>query len=295
MMITFRFIDYSRISAPLPRHLMIKITEKEDTRAKLFGYLIRHVVHGYVWHITIYQKYSRRGNARRRVFPRAIRCHTEFAGNFKRGMKMKRLIVALLVAALCMVAPAVAFGWDELPTEKTVKVISVNPTSNAFFDIHIGQDIYPTWCVDAKKDVNTGSYTAKLSTTIGAGEKWNKINWVLNNKGDATYKEVQAAIWTILGQTIRWDQRSWYTPVAKKLVMDAKCHGDFIPECGQIGAVLVKPKRGCGQDTIFELATPVCIPDPTPTPTPVPEFPTMMIPVFLVGSLMVAGSILKKE
>jgi hypothetical protein len=30
-------------------------------------------------------------------------------------------------------------------------------------------------------------------------------------------------------------------------------------------------------------------------PPPVPEFPTMMIPVFLVGSLMVAAIVLKKE
>jgi len=41
-------------------------------------------------------------------------CHRVCMG-FKRGMKMRKLIVALLVAALCIVAPAIALDWgDEL-------------------------------------------------------------------------------------------------------------------------------------------------------------------------------------
>ncbi len=195
-----------------------------------------------------------------------------------------------MVAALCMVAPAVAFDWTNLPYDTEVTVISGNAvTSGAYFDLYIGNDIHPTWCADTATIVNSVPYQANLSTTIGAGEEWNKINWVLNNKGNTPVHQIQAAIWTIRGQTLRWDRVAWYTNVAEQLVNEAEAHGDFIPECGQIGAVLVKPCVGVYQDTIFEVQTPECIPEP------VPEFPTMMIPVFLVGSLMVAASVLKKE
>ena len=113
---------------------------------------------------------------------------------------MKKIIVALLVAALCMVAPVAAFDWDALPTNTEVWIDSTQPLGYAYFDIHIGNDVYPGWCVDIVNLAILGeanTYYADFSSTIVGDEKWNKVNWVLNNKGQATTQDIQAAIWLI--------------------------------------------------------------------------------------------------
>ncbi|WFN35109.1 hypothetical protein L1S32_03035 [Methanogenium sp. S4BF] len=215
---------------------------------------------------------------------------------------MKKIIVALLVAALCLVAPAVALDWEMLPFSTQVMIDGTYPPGavcGSYFDVYIGGDsvgliaeesngmVYPGWCVDTMTDsIKDYWYCAELSSTIGVSEKWNKINWVINNKGDATSGEVQAAIWMILGQKVPARYADWETAVALQLVNDAD--PSFIPECDMIGAVLVVPCQMTGQAAVIEVPMPPC-------PPPVPEFPTMMIPVFLVGSVMVAASVLKKE
>jgi hypothetical protein len=202
---------------------------------------------------------------------------------------MKKLIVALLVATLCMVAPVAAFDWDALPTNAEVLIDPVQPFAYAYFDISIGANSYSGWCVDTVNFAQQGiPYSADLSTTVGVDEQWNKVNWVLNNKGEATSTEIQAAIWTLRGQVIPDYNSHWYTARAQQLVADAD--PSYVPTWyPDIGAVLIIPSGNTfSQSTIIEVPMPPC-------PPPVPEFPTMMIPVFLVGSLLVASNVLKKE
>ncbi len=213
-------------------------------------------------------------------------------------MKMRKLIVALLVAALCIVAPAIALEWGEedLSTEGVLIVFPYSQTGNTYFDVAFGNEdvntVYPGWCVDPSTDsIRNVWYEATLTNTTDLSPEWNKVNWVLNNKGNANYQSVQKAIWNILGLTYTVPtliENQWNDAVVAQLESDAMAHDDFIPKCGQIWAVLAKPNGDNGQDIIIEVPMPPC-------PPPVPEFPTMMIPVFLVGSLMVAVNVLKKD
>ena len=233
---------------------------------------------------------------------------------------MKKLIVALLIATLCMVAPAAALDWDMNPFSTEVWIDGACPLGNVhgtYFDLYIDENsvdpmepstsvdnhgvAYPGWCVNTNYDAITNtSYDADLNTTMGISKEYNKINWVLNHKGEATSGEVQAAIWKILGQTIPTRYQGWNTTIAQQLADDA--NPSYVPEYyPEIGTVLVVPNGDwVGQPAVIEIPMPTCPPPiseiPTPTcPPPISEFPTMLIPIFLAGGLVIAASILKKE
>ncbi len=220
---------------------------------------------------------------------------------------MNKLFAALLVAALCIVAPAVAVDWDNLPAAAYVEIDDFpGDDFDAYFDIAVCEDcccngngcdngcdngdgcsectLYPGWCVDVETYYNQECYCAELSSTIGEGEQYNRVNWVLNNKGEATFTEIQAAIWIIMGEEPM--DLTWVTPVAEQLVKDAD--PSFTPGCDDIAAVLVEPCDGEGQAIIIEV-------EMLPPCPPVPEFPAMTIPLFFVGGVLVAASVLKKE
>ena len=211
---------------------------------------------------------------------------------------MKKLILALLVAALCMVAPAIALDWDDLPVNTPVMVDAPYPPGavwGTYFDLYFCENngngnnnggAYPAWCVDTSRtSITEVCYCAHLSSTIG-DEEWNKVNWVLNNKGEATFGEIQAAIWMIRNQPIASIFDDW---IASGVAADLAANADpsFTPGCGDIAAVLVVACEQESQELIIEVPVPPC--------PPVPEFPTMLIPVFFVGSVLVAASVLKKE
>lgn len=217
---------------------------------------------------------------------------------------MKKLILALLVAALCMVAPAAALDWCDVPgTEVIVIDYPYTHVCGSYFDVTIVSEStdYPGWCVQTGlSSIKNTPYEACLSTTLGESEQWNMINWIINNKGEATYGEVQAAIWMVLGQSV---PASWDNAVSQGLAAAADPYFDECVE-GNVAAVLVVPC--CYAEEVAELtidqvaclegqALIIELPCPCECPTPAPEFPTMMIPVFLVGSVLVAASVLKKD
>lgn len=200
---------------------------------------------------------------------------------------MKKLILALLVAALCIAVPAsAALNWTDLPTSDDILIDSIYRPApgGTYFDVTLlGYDeTYHGWCGFAGTSaIIDDPYSACL--TKPTGEEWNKINWVLNHKGTHSYEEIQAAIWIIRGSPVLF----WNTPEARAFAAAADPNYQVCPN-GGFGAVLVEDCNGEGQPVIIE------IPCPGDTPV-VPEFPTMMIPVFLVGSILVAASVLKKE
>ncbi|MFA5395932.1 MAG: hypothetical protein GX097_04620 [Methanomicrobiales archaeon] len=77
---------------------------------------------------------------------------------------MKKLIVALLVAALCIAAPVAAMAWgDELNTAQVF--IAGNPyqhTGNSYFDVALleGNDnvVYAGWCTNPKANSIKNEY-----------------------------------------------------------------------------------------------------------------------------------------
>ncbi|GAB7016403.1 hypothetical protein [Methanogenium cariaci] len=225
-------------------------------------------------------------------------------------MKIKKLCIVLLAAALCLVAPAIAMSsptveWDMLPTDMIVWIDEIYSPGGmgTYFDVSVFENTngadsssarekhgadYPGWCVDTgSSSIRGTAYMACLSSTLGKGDDWNRINWILNNKGSATYVEIEVAVLKILGQgkPALFTTADWNNLVSQGLI--AAADPAYSPGPGDIGAVLIEPCRLAGQKIIIEV--------PIPRDPPVPEFPTLMVPVFLVGSLLVAAGVLKKE
>ena len=213
---------------------------------------------------------------------------------------MKKLIVALLVFAMCMVAPAVAVEWDDLPAYMMVEIEYPYPPGAAcgtFFDVYLDDDggmtpetVYPGWCVQTGiESIKNTPYCGHMYSTMEMGKTdstWNMVNWILNNDDGYFYGDVQAAIWMVLGQEIPPQYAAWDNCNSQALA--AAADDSFVPGDCEVGAVFITACQLTGQDVIIEVPMPC-------TPPPVPEFPTLIIPVFLVGSIMVAASVLKKE
>jgi len=246
---------------------------------------------------------------------------------------MNKLFAALLVAALCLVAPAIAIEWDDIPAEAMVYIDSNYPPGvemGTYFDVYLceagngdcdcdcdcdcqgdcdgdcdcdcdkgrcdccpnGDDGYEPygmpyagWCVDTTANsIKDECYCGEMYSTIGVSPGLNQVNWILNNKGDASFGEIQAAIWMVMGQTNRLHP-DWDTDLAEELANAAD--PDYEPGCGDIVAVWILPCDDGGQGIIIEVEIPPC--------PPVPEFPVMTIPLFFVGGILVAASVLRKE
>ncbi len=174
----------------------------------------------------------------------------------------------LLAAALCLVAPAIAMSsptveWDMLPTDMIVWIDEIYSPGGmgTYFDVsvfentnggadsssarekHGGAD-YPGWCVDTGSSSIRGgtAYMACLSSTLGKGDDWNRINWILNNKGSATYVEIEVAVLKILGQGGKpalFTTADWNNLVSQGLI--AAADPAYSPGPGDIGAVLIEP------------------------------------------------------
>ena len=218
---------------------------------------------------------------------------------------MKRLFAALLVAALCLAVPAIAQSMDDIPAEAMVYIDSDYPPGyvmGTYFDVYFCDhvcgvrcvdccnwepvgDPYAGWCVDTTANsIKDLCYCGEFSSTVGESAMWNQVNWILNNKGDLSFGEIQAAIWMVMGQT-NYLHKDWDTAAAEACAEAAD--PEFIPGCGDIMAVLVEPCEDDGQLIIIEVAIPPC--------PPVPEFPVMTIPLFFIGGVLVAASVLRKE
>lgn len=229
---------------------------------------------------------------------------------------MKKLLVALLVA-LCMVAPALALDWDELPQEKQAYVDMDYPPGNlmdTYFDVYITDidngasvdaapaegDLFAGWCVDSElSSIKDTWYCAELEDTTEWYVEWGSINWLINNREGIDHGTVQAAIWILLDEEVPDEYADWVDDETWALVEEASQYTDFeVPDCipvgeePMVGAVMVTPcpptPEDTGQVLIIEVPIPYC-------PVEAPEFPTLLIPVFLVGSVLVAASVLRRD
>ncbi len=148
-----------------------------------------------------------------------------------------------------------------------VKIYSY-PGATTYFDLNLtnvpvapeGDDpyevwdgIWPTWCADKHHLIYYNQYydfemyssydydnwSTGLQTYMdthgpnGEGVEWDKINWILNNKGTYTAGQIQDAIW--------WFTDGYGTQNALALLADQEGAG-FLPGAGELMAlILYKP------------------------------------------------------
>ncbi len=108
---------------------------------------------------------------------------------------------------------------------------------------------YPCWCIQDHVPTDLHGGKAKLYSSIGTGlpgdvaswgSAWNKVNWLLNNKGPgsglAFLKDVQTAVWVLTGEKYpEWGISSR----AKGLITEANKHATYVPPPGGISAVII--------------------------------------------------------
>ncbi|MDG6257815.1 MAG: hypothetical protein QCH35_09515 [Methanomicrobiaceae archaeon] len=174
---------------------------------------------------------------------------------------------------------------------------------DAGYDIENGE--YPGWCADADDfiyypvDYNSctlfSSYDDAVPNYV-AVDDWDRINYIVNQfrdgeYPDATYQEVQAAIWYF---TPRDHEVSQYVADAgwtinegiyQDIVDDADTNGDgFFPGYNDVVGIVCDNGQ-CVQVVFVELIF-----------TPVPEFPVLAVPVgLLVGMVGVVAMVKGRE
>ncbi len=135
---------------------------------------------------------------------------------------------------------ALYFCWNPWPYKMlklpaTIYADIQHPGEQSYWGINVitgGGQIstgqYVGWCVDLTCYISEGEHTFNLYAyydenmpTDEAGNGWNQINWILNNRGGYTSCQVQDAIWYFTGDKT---YESLGTK-AKELVDNANTHG----------------------------------------------------------------------
>ena len=191
-------------------------------------------------------------------------------------------------------APGVSAG---LPKNATG---IISPGSNSYWDLTfsstapVPSDIqfnkaYPAWSLKSPPDFSPENsyqvYSSLGSLPPGVPiAEWNKINYIINNKGTYDKYALQAAIWHYSGNPVPSDFPSYDREECGKIIAAADLNGDtFVPTTGQkYAVVLYTPGKADGghQLIIIELPFPSI---------PAPEFPSLALPVGMVLGL--AGSV----
>ncbi|MDX9930335.1 MAG: thioester domain-containing protein [Bacteroidales bacterium] len=149
---------------------------------------------------------------------------------------------------------------------------------------------YDGWCVDAGNTIYTGtSYLAEVISSydetclegiVDNPANMDKVNWVMNqgfvgtpslSEGDFTYGDVQLAIWALIDNGTSLSGVGPYSQarVDEILALAEDGGNEFIPECGQKLAIVLRPVDATGnpvaaqitiaQVTIITFPT-VCVP-----------------------------------
>jgi hypothetical protein len=157
------------------------------------------------------------------------------------------------------------------------------------YDVPSGYNVtnasYLGWCVDRTANMARDTqfpatlYSSLSLTGTLANENWTMVNYILNHKQGTDPQQVQDAIWYFINLSNGNIAPSGDETYAWAMINDAQANGTgFIPENGQIVAVVCQPQTGLPQNvqiSIIEVATNPLI----------PEFPTAAIPVLALGAL----------
>ncbi|KON33150.1 MAG: hypothetical protein AC479_05560 [miscellaneous Crenarchaeota group-6 archaeon AD8-1] len=130
----------------------------------------------------------------------------------------------------------------------------------AGYDVADGS--YPGWCVDMRTDIPREEdilvtlYSSLTPPLDLASERWDMVNYILNNKEGLEMMDIQRAIWYF----VKMDGVGWWNGSpgagAQAIVDDAEANGDgFIPGEGEILAIICMPETET-QITIIEIEIP---------------------------------------
>lgn len=182
-------------------------------------------------------------------------------------MSIKKILIpfiGLLLVSTSLVGAYISVNGMNLPDEN-VTLNAVDGTESYFIitlsDVPAGHDVgngmYPGWCADRAVTMVRSvdhivtlydSYDPALPAAFQGD--WEKINWILNNKDAYSMQILQDAFWYLLGD-YTWEQISTSAQEVVSLAQD-----DFIPQPGQILAIVAVPTgEGC-QCTFIEIEIP---------------------------------------
>lgn len=110
--------------------------------------------------------------------------------------------------------------------------------TDASYDLDDWANIYAGsfvgWCIDEDHTMNAGDHWTYLQDPYDYDDSlpWDKVNWILNHKGDYSIQEIQDAIWHFVdGKVVTGD--------ALALVNEANANGEgFRPAIGQVWAIV---------------------------------------------------------
>jgi len=162
-------------------------------------------------------------------------------------------------------------GFEEaLPGQVTMWV--QHPGGDSYFNVMVNggtalEGVYDNWCVDTSHTIGTGPgniYTADVYSSyedlpgglFPGQEDMDLVNWIINQDfvGQAGgtscgrayfYGDVQAAIWSVLGQSNGSGLGTWSAACRDEIVDAAMANGEgFVPICGDFIAVILVPVDG---------------------------------------------------
>ena len=183
-------------------------------------------------------------------------------------MKTKKIVIIGIVGVLIFSGVLVGayylyFPNLRLPGEPVTMTVYDGAVS--YFDIYLsdvpnGFDVvngyYVGWCADRSVHMPRGeeltvrlynSYDLLLPLPL-RDKNWDKVNYILNHKGDATKTDIQEAFWYLLND-YPYDQIS---STAQMLVDTAQ--DGFLPQPGDFIAILAAPVQTDGRPWPFQFA-----------------------------------------
>jgi hypothetical protein len=185
------------------------------------------------------------------------------------------IFVGLLLLSTTLVGGYTSVSGIRLP-DTTVTLNVVDGTSSYFIttisgvpvDLDVTNGAYPGWCADFGKHIarSTNYLVTLYDSYDGASlpdwiqnENWGKVNWILNNKEGHLMMGIQFAVWYLLNG-LDYNTNPYITPEQKadtsSILASASTHGGFIPQEGDIIAIVAVPVDTSIQCSFFELVIP---------------------------------------
>ena len=185
-------------------------------------------------------------------------------GNFMNTKTPIIFLVGLLLISTTIVIginlPSNAVTLNAVYGTKSYFVITL---SNVPGGNDVTNGVYPGWCLDYTKtmprnvDLSVRLYSydsANLPSTFQDND-WDKVIWILNNKGSYSRWDIQYAIWYFINE-LPWRNVDPNTN-ARSLIQSANTSGEgYEPECGDIIPIVAVPVSTDAQCTFLELVIP---------------------------------------
>jgi hypothetical protein len=185
------------------------------------------------------------------------------------------ILVGLLLISTTLVGAYTSISGIHLPDVPVTLNVADGTTSyfvSTLSGVPAGNDVtngqYLGWCADFGKHItrNTDyivtlydSYdTANLPNWIH-NENWGKVNWILNNKEGHLMMGMQFAFWYLLNG-LDFNTNPYITVEQKadtiNILANASTHGGYVPQSGEIIAIVAVPENTSCQCSFIELVIP---------------------------------------